>query len=241
MRLAAPVLGRQCIAVVEQAGPDVDQVGMVAAHLDHVRAAASAGALPAIAHHLLEDVDDLVFGQFVGFQAQVGDLAIQRRARRREGPQHHGRIVRIEQRAAVAIPDPRQLRVHLGAEPHHAGALGQQCAVAGIQHNAATGGQHPVPALQPFAQVAGLQVPEGRLAVLGEDGLDGATRRLDFLVEVAEGEAKACRQAPANGALAGAHRSDEHQVGSGIHGVILPGRDIAQLDWTYYAPPSGQP
>src|SRR5690606_34019677 len=73
-RVAAADLGGEGILVPEQAGPDVDQVGVLASDLDDVFAAAPAGFLPAVADHFDQDVHDLVLGQLVGLQAQVGDL-----------------------------------------------------------------------------------------------------------------------------------------------------------------------
>src|SRR5690606_21098871 len=89
-----------------------------------------------------------------------------------------------------------------------------------VEDHAAAGRHDPAAAGEALAQPLRFQRPERGLALLGEQFGDAAPRdALDVVVEVAERKSEARREAPADAALAGAHGTHEHQVGSGIHEV----------------------
>jgi hypothetical protein len=81
---------------------------------------------------------------------------------------------------------------------------------AGPLHGTAAEGKDGVLAGQQVDDGPLLEVPEGRLAVLGEDLPDGASpTTLDDQVAVDEGQSQALREHVADRRLAGAHEAHE--------------------------------
>src|SRR5690606_2610271 len=112
--------------------------------------------------------------------------------------------------------EPLQLRLHPAAQPDHVAALAQQLAVARVEHGPAAGRQHQRLAGEAGRERAAFARAEAGLALAVEDHRDaGPGRGLDVVVDVGEGQAEALGQAPADRALAGAHRSDQDEVGGG--------------------------
>ena len=153
-----------------------------------------------------------------GIEAQVGDFVVQRTTHRSEFVQCQFAIRALQQRTAAVAREALQLRGHVEVQVHDEAAFAQQPAVAGIEHCAATGGQRESVAFEQGAQGRAFAGAEPGFALAFEDRRDAcAAAFLDFVVEVGEAQAEAFGQQPPDGALAGAHRSDQGEVGGGIH------------------------
>ena len=153
-----------------------------------------------------------------GIEAQVGDFVVQRTTHRSEFVQCQFAIRALQQRTAAVAREALQLRGHVEVQVHDEAACVQQPAVAGIEHCAATGGQRESVAFEQGAQGRAFAGAEPGFALAFEDRRDTcAAAFLDFVVEVGEAQAEAFGQQPPDGALAGAHRSDQGEVGGGVH------------------------
>ena len=153
-----------------------------------------------------------------GIEAQVGDFVVQRTTHRSEFVQCQFAIRALQQRTAAVAREALQLRGHVEVQVHDEAAFVQQPAVAGIEHCAATGGQRESVAFEQGAQGRAFAGAEPGFALAFEDRRDAcAAAFLDFVVEVGEAQAEAFAQQPPDGALAGAHRSDQGEVGGGVH------------------------
>ena len=153
-----------------------------------------------------------------GIEAQVGDFVVQRTTHRSEFVQCQFAIRALQQRTAAVAREALQLRGNVEVEVHDETAFAQQSAVFRIQHRAAAGGQHESVAIEQRAQGRAFAGAEPGLARAFEDRRDArAAAFLDLVVEVGEAQAEAFGQQPPDGALAGAHRSDQREVGGGIH------------------------
>lgn len=157
-------------------------------------------------------------GLAAGVQAQVGDVGVQRPAYRSEFQQGLFPIRALQQRAAAVAGEALQLVGYVEVQVHDEAACLQESSVACIQHHAAAGGEHKARVVENRAQALDFAGTETGFARAFEDGRDaGAGLCLDLVVEVGEAQAKAFGQQPPDGALAGAHRSDQGEVGGGVH------------------------
>jgi len=153
-----------------------------------------------------------------GVETQVGDFVVQRAAYRSEIPQCLFAIRALQQRAAAVAGEALQLRGHVEVQVHDEAAFAQQATVSFVQYRAAAGGQRDSVAVEQCAQGRAFAGAETGLALAFEDRRDArAAAFLDLVVEVGEAQAEAFGQQPPDGALAGAHRSDQREIGGGIH------------------------
>lgn len=115
-----------------------------------------------------------------------------------------------------------QLLFNAQTQVNHEAAPMQQVAIDRVEHDAAAGGHQQPMAGQHVRDQGTFTATETGLAFEGEDGGDGDAGVLfEAAVEVDEVEPEPDRQAPADGTLASAHGADKHQVGRGIHAVML--------------------
>lgn len=154
----------------------------------------------------------------IGFQAEICDLVVQRRAVRGHRMQHLLAVGALQQRAIAVARQACQLRRHTDMQVHHEPTRADALAVARIQHCAATGGNQFVVLFQQRLQGFRLVLPKPGFAMLLEDGRDAAAHLFDDgLVHIDEFQPEALGQATADAAFSGAHRADHHEIGCGVH------------------------
>lgn len=154
----------------------------------------------------------------IGFQAEVGNLVIQRRAVRSHRMQQLLAVGALQQRAIAVARQPCQLRRHADMQMHHKPTCADALAVVRIQHRAATGGNQFVVLFQQRLQGVRLMLPKPGFAMLREDRRDAAAHLFDDgLVHIDELQPEALGQATAYAAFSGAHRADHHEIGCGVH------------------------
>lgn len=154
----------------------------------------------------------------IGFQAEVGDLLVQRGALRGHRVQHLLAVGALQQRPVAVARQPGELCRHADVQVHNEAALADALAVERIQHRATAGGNQLVVLLQQRLQGLALVLPEPRFAMLLENGRNAAADLLDDgLVHIDELQPEALGQAAADAAFSGAHRADHHEIGSGVH------------------------
>ena len=153
-----------------------------------------------------------------GIEAQVRDFVIQRAADGGKFAQDLFAIRALQQRPAAVAGEALHLRRNVEVQVHDEAAFAQQAAVVRIQHRAAAGGEREsVPGKQRLQDRAFARAEAG-FARAFEDGGDGrAGDGFDLVVQVGETQAQAFAKQPPDGALAGAHRSDQGEVRGGIH------------------------
>src|SRR5690606_32714568 len=94
--------------------------------------------------------------------------------------------------------------------------------VVAVKHGAAARGHDLAAAGQAIRQRGALAGAETRLALAIEDGGDaGAGAPLDLLVKIHEHQPEARGQAPADRGFPCAHRADQDEVLSRLHGAML--------------------
>ena len=153
-----------------------------------------------------------------GIETKVRDFRIQRVARRSEFAQGLFAIRALQQRTAAIAGEALQLRGHVEVQMHDEATFAQQAAVVRVQHRAAAGGEYQTIVGEQRLQRRAFAGAESGFARAFEDGGNWRTGGfLDLMVEVGEAQAEAFAQQPPDGALAGAHWSDQGEVGGGIH------------------------
>src|SRR5262249_46328837 len=108
------------------------------------------------------------------------------------------------------------------AQVDHGAARRKTAAVLGIEHGAATSGEHHVLHRGEFLQHLRFAGAKARLPFNVEDERHGhAAAALDLVVAVDETQFQPPREQAADGALAGAHHADEVEVAAALHDGIV--------------------
>jgi nucleoside-diphosphate-sugar epimerase len=152
----------------------------------------------------------------------IGYLAIMRFAGTRHALQDIAAIAVGEDRPLMVVLEPFELLLDVDLQPDHEAALTQMMSIAFVKHGAGAHREHHAVAAATLVQVRAFALTEAGLAFDIEDGRHRHPgMRLDFLVEVDEGQAVMVGQSTSDRGLAGAGRTDEEQVARGIHAQML--------------------
>lgn len=129
-----------------------------------------------------------------------------------------------QQRPRAVARQPLELALQADLQVHDEAAIAHVPAVVRVEHRAAAGGDHLVRTLQQVGERGRFARAEAGFALAREDGGDaGAGPALDLSVGIDERQPEAPGEALSDRRFARAHRSDEHEVGGGLHDSMLSG------------------
>ena len=141
------------------------------------------------------------------------DFGIQRRSAQHQFPKLFLGIGTVQQGTMACVPGPLQLLIDRRLQIDHDPPFGQHTTVIPVDHRTAAGGEDDRRELRQPLDGLPLAEPKTRLAFLFEYERDVDTGLgLDIGIAVVKGQPEQAGQVPADGRLAGTHRTDEEDV-----------------------------